>query len=112
MMPSSPNTWASIDKQERAPAGLPWRSPPTGIDWARERVCEEDRMSQWNKYGPTAARVHGLPGRELRPKSLTIDLHSHVGVPRASEFVRPHLAPTASPLVRFANAETKELNPK
>ncbi len=69
-------------------------------------------MSQWNTYGPTAARAHGKPGREVRPKSLTIDLHSHVGVPRAAEFVKPHLSPTASPLVRFANAETKALNQK
>jgi aminocarboxymuconate-semialdehyde decarboxylase len=69
-------------------------------------------MSQWNKYGPTAARVHGRPGREVRPKSVTIDLHSHVGVARASEFVKPHLSATASPLVRFANAETRELNQK
>jgi aminocarboxymuconate-semialdehyde decarboxylase len=69
-------------------------------------------MGQWNKYGATAARVHGRPGRELRPKSVTIDLHSHVGIARASEFVRPHLSPTASPLVRYANAETKALNQK
>jgi aminocarboxymuconate-semialdehyde decarboxylase len=39
-------------------------------------------------------------------------LHSHVGIARASEFVRPHLSPTASPLVRYANAETKALNQK
>ena len=69
-------------------------------------------MSQWNKYGPTAARAHGKPGRELRPTSITLDLHSHVGVPRASAFVKPHLSPTASPLVRFANAETQALNQK
>jgi len=40
-------------------------------------------MTQWNKYGPTAARRHGRPGREARPKSTTIDVHSHVGVRRA-----------------------------
>ena len=33
----------------------------------------------------------GRPGREVRPKSITIDVHSHVGVPRAAEFVKPHL---------------------
>ena len=69
-------------------------------------------MSQWNKYAPTAARAQARPGREVRPKSLTVDLHSHLGVPRASEFVKPHLSPVASPLVRFANAESKELNQK
>ena len=39
---------------------------------------------QWNKYAPTAARRHGKPGREARPKSVTIDIHSHVAVPAAA----------------------------
>jgi len=67
-------------------------------------------MSQWNKYGPTAARAHGKPGREVRPKTTTIDAHSHVAVARAAQFVKPHLDPASSPLARFANAETKALN--
>jgi aminocarboxymuconate-semialdehyde decarboxylase len=67
-------------------------------------------MSQWNKYEPTVARKQGRPGREVRPKSVTIDVHSHVGVRRAAEFVKPHLAATAMPLVTFANAETRALN--
>src|SRR5262245_52307671 len=70
------------------------------------------RMSQWNKYGPTAARAHGRPGREIRPQSITIDVHSHVGVPRAAELVRPHLAADAMPLVMFADAATQALNRK
>ena len=69
-------------------------------------------MSQWNKYEPTAARKHGKPGRELRPKSVTIDVHSHVGIPRAAEFVKPHLDAQAMPLVRFADAATRALNQK
>ncbi len=69
-------------------------------------------MAQWNKYEATAARKHGRPGREIRPKSITIDVHSHVGVPRAAELVKPHLAATAMPLVTYANAETKALNQK
>jgi aminocarboxymuconate-semialdehyde decarboxylase len=67
-------------------------------------------MSQWNKYGPTAARAHGRPGREIRPQSVTVDVHSHVGVPRAADFVRPHLSPDAMPLVTFADAATRALN--
>lgn len=66
----------------------------------------------WNKYEPTAARKHGRPGREIRPETITIDVHSHVAVPRAAEFVRPHLAPTAMPLVEFADAATRALNQK
>ncbi|MBO0764056.1 MAG: amidohydrolase [Hyphomicrobiaceae bacterium] len=69
-------------------------------------------MTQWNKYGPTAARGHGRPGREIRPQSVTIDVHSHVGVPRAAEFVKPHLEPDTMPLVAFADAATRALNQK
>ena len=44
-------------------------------------------MTQWNKYSATAARRHGKPGREVRPQSITIDIHSHVAVPAAAAFV-------------------------
>src|SRR6185436_8544795 len=67
-------------------------------------------MAQWNKYEASTARKPGRPGREVRPKSTTIDFHSHVGVPRAAELVKPHLDPAGNPLARFANAETKALN--
>ena len=67
---------------------------------------------QWNKYAPTAARRHGRPGRETRPKSVTIDIHSHVGVPAAAKFVEPHLDWATIPLAHFANAETKALGQK
>ena len=67
---------------------------------------------QWNKYGPTAARRHGKPGREVRPKSTTIDIHSHVAVPEAAQFVAPHLDMATIPLAHFATAETKALNQK
>jgi aminocarboxymuconate-semialdehyde decarboxylase len=69
-------------------------------------------MTQWNKYGPTAARKHGKPGREIRPKSLTLDIHAHVGVPAAAEIVKPHLDPSTIPLGHFSTNETKALNAK
>jgi aminocarboxymuconate-semialdehyde decarboxylase len=69
-------------------------------------------MAQWNKYEASTARTPGRPGRDIRPPSLTVDFHSHVGVPRAAELVKPHLDPQASPLARFTNAETKALNEK
>jgi aminocarboxymuconate-semialdehyde decarboxylase len=69
-------------------------------------------VNEWNKYGPTAARRHVRPGREVRPKSVTVDMHSHVAVPRAAEFVKPHLALNAMPLVTFADAHTRTLNQK
>jgi aminocarboxymuconate-semialdehyde decarboxylase len=46
-----------------------------------------------NHYGLTAARAHGQPGREARPSSLTVDIHSHVWIPRAADVVQPHLKP-------------------
>ena len=66
----------------------------------------------WNKYANTAARKHGKPGREARPKSTTIDAHTHVAVPRAAEFIKPHLDVTTIPLAHFSSAETKALNAK
>ena len=69
-------------------------------------------MNEWNKYGPTAARRHGPPGREVRPSNVTIDVHSHVGVPRAAELVKPHLQAASMPLVAFADAATRSLNQK
>jgi len=69
-------------------------------------------MSQdWNRYGPTAARAAGAkPGRMVRPQSITVDMHSHVAVPLAAEFVKPHLDPATIPLARFATADTKAIN--
>src|SRR5262244_1896319 len=68
--------------------------------------------TQWNKYAATAARKHGKPGREVRPKSITIDIHSHVAIPQATAFVKPHLDMSTIPLAHFSNAETKALAQK
>lgn len=65
----------------------------------------------WNRYGPTAARPPGAqPGRAARPPSVTIDIHSHVAVPQAAAFVKPHLDPATIPLARFAAPATQALN--
>jgi aminocarboxymuconate-semialdehyde decarboxylase len=61
-----------------------------------------------NRYGLTAARIHGRPGREIRPGSLTVDIHSHVQVPAAASFVGPHLTP--DPLANVYSEETRLLN--
>lgn len=65
-----------------------------------------------NHYGATAARTHGRPGRELRPASITIDMHSHVMVPEAAALVGPHVDPTTVPLAHFATPNTQALNRK
>jgi aminocarboxymuconate-semialdehyde decarboxylase len=65
----------------------------------------------WNRYGPTAARPQGAaPARALRPQSMTIDIHSHVAIPQAAEFVKPHLDPATIPLINFAAPQTKAIN--
>ncbi len=66
----------------------------------------------WNKYAVTAARKPGKPGRDIRPKSVTIDIHAHAAVPQAAAFVKPHLDPASIPLAFFSSAESKELNLK
>jgi aminocarboxymuconate-semialdehyde decarboxylase len=68
--------------------------------------------TRWNKYERTVARKHGKPGREIRPKGTTIDIHSHVAIPQAGAFAKPHLDMSTIPLGHFANAETKALSAK
>jgi aminocarboxymuconate-semialdehyde decarboxylase len=60
-----------------------------------------------NRYGLTAARRHGGHGEAIRPHSLTADIHTHVLVPAAAEFVRPHAQP--DPRARIYAPETREL---
>ena len=66
----------------------------------------------WNKYANTAARKHGKPGREVRPTSLTLDMHSHVAVPRVAEIVTPHLKQSTDPLVADSTPDTRALMAK
>ena len=66
----------------------------------------------WNKYEPTAARKRGRAGRVSRPKSITVDMHAHVAVPRAHALAMPHIDPALIPLGHFADAATKALNAK
>ena len=66
----------------------------------------------WNKYDNTAARKHGKPGRDVRPKSVTIDAHTHVAVPAAAAFIKPHLDLSSIPLAHFSSEETKAVNAK
>src|SRR5665213_1673283 len=66
----------------------------------------------WNKYVNTAARKHGTPGRDKRPKSTTIDAHTHIAIPAAGAFIKPHLDLSTIPLGHFSTEETKALNAK
>ncbi len=66
----------------------------------------------WNKYADTAARKHGKPGREVRPQSLTVDMHAHVAVAHVAEIVAPHLKKSTDPLVQNSTSETQTLMAK
>ena len=63
-----------------------------------------------NRYVLTAARPHGRPGREIRPKSLTVDIHSHAMVPEAAAIVRGHQPPDSR--AAFYTEETRVLGAK
>ena len=64
----------------------------------------------YNHYRNTAARQHGTPGRDSRPRSLTVDIHSHAAVPAAADIARPHLQP--DPRARMLTEETQFLTRK
>ena len=66
----------------------------------------------WNKYEPTAARKRGKPGRETRPKSITVDMHAHVAIARAGEIAAPHIDSSKVPLDHFSTPETKAIMAK
>ncbi len=68
-----------------------------------------------SNYGPTAARRHGPPGREIRsvalpPSSISVDMHSHLLVPEAAAIAEPHLDPMTVSPHRFATPETRSVN--
>ncbi|HTU53342.1 MAG TPA: amidohydrolase family protein [Acetobacteraceae bacterium] len=63
-----------------------------------------------SNYGPTAARTHGRPGREIRPSSITVDMHSHLLVPEAAAIAEPHLDPMTVSPHRFSTPETRSVN--
>ena len=64
----------------------------------------------YNHYRNTAARQHGQPGRELRPRSMTVDIHSHAGVQSAAELARPHVP--SDPRSKLLTEETQFLTRK
>ena len=69
-------------------------------------------MTVWNKYEPTAGRERGKPGRELRPQSITIDIHAHVAIPAAGAYVAQHANLAGTGLHQFQNEETAAVNAK
>jgi aminocarboxymuconate-semialdehyde decarboxylase len=63
-----------------------------------------------NRYGPTSARP--LPEGQQRLETTTVDIHAHVHIAAATEFMKPHADPTRIAMVKHANDETRALNMK
>lgn len=61
----------------------------------------------WNRYERTAARQHGRWGCDIRPTTVTIDMHAHMLVREAADFAGPHIAPDLR--TQFYTEETKLL---
>lgn len=63
-----------------------------------------------NRYGPTAARSH--PGAPARLGTTTVDIHAHVHIPAATDYMMPHVDPMRIAMVKHANDETRTVNRK
>jgi aminocarboxymuconate-semialdehyde decarboxylase len=60
-------------------------------------------------YGPTAGREH-MTGKRPRPRTVTVDLHNHLRIVAADDFVKPHLpAEGANTALRISNPRTQEI---
>ncbi|MFY0611488.1 MAG: amidohydrolase [Hyphomicrobiaceae bacterium] len=64
-----------------------------------------------NPYKESAGRVHVKGGYD-RPETLVVDLHGHMLVAKADDFIRPHLPADKLDAVKFAPPLTRELNVK
>lgn len=61
-----------------------------------------------NRYGPTTGRPR--PAEKLRLDSKTVDIHAHVAIPEAGEYMRPHIDMSGIALANFASDATREVN--
>ena len=43
----------------------------------------------------------------MRPKSITVDAHTHIAVPRAGELIKPHLDVSTIPLAHFSTQKPR-----
>ena len=66
--------------------------------------------SEANRYGPTDARAR--PKGTNRLASTTVDIHAHVLVREAAEYMAPHVDPMRIAMVKHANDATRALNMK
>ncbi len=67
--------------------------------------------AEFNPYNTTAARKHMI-GEIPRPKTVTVDLHNHMRIPEAAEFIQPHMAENSNTSFKFSSDKTKEIYKK
>ncbi len=65
-----------------------------------------------SNYGPTAAREHKRPGRDVRPSTTTVDIHNHVWSLEAGAYVKPFEDPSTISMTRIASDQTRSLMDK
>lgn len=75
---------------------------------AHSTIDARERSARGNRYGPTAARSHD--NRPPRPRTTTIDIHSHIAIPEASAYAAPYVDPSDIPIARFSTDATRALN--
>jgi aminocarboxymuconate-semialdehyde decarboxylase len=73
-------------------------------------ISRENILPAIHPYGPTAARSHRKPSREVRRRNVTIDIHAHVSVPAAAKLVAAYLDSSTIPLAFFSTPETTKIN--
>lgn len=61
-----------------------------------------------NRYGPAAARP--APGETRRLSSRTVDIHAHVNIPAAWDYMTPHFDASKIAMVRHSTDETRAIN--
>ena len=61
-----------------------------------------------NRYGPTAARPR--PDGQKRLNSKTVDMHAHVAIPEAAQYMAPHVDASRIAMVKHTNEETSDIN--
>lgn len=60
-------------------------------------------------FGPTAGRTHPTTNTS-RPDTVTVDLHNHLRITAADEFVRPHLpSEGANTAYRYSDPRSREI---
>jgi aminocarboxymuconate-semialdehyde decarboxylase len=60
-------------------------------------------------FGPTAGRTHPMT-EPTRPKTVTVDLHNHLRITAADEFVKPHLpAEGSNTAYRYSDPRSQEI---